>query len=336
MSHPAPHEVVRDLPAGLVARAVTVDDVEALTALERAVDLACTGTSASNPEEMADWLGEPSVQWGAGAAVVERASDVVASLVTVDEVASGRGWSFDTYTRPGDPDGRAIVFALTRAGLELGQRRWAGPAQAGEVDPAGLEATAACYEQETDLRAAFAALGFAEARRFWWMSIRHDRPAPPLDLPAGYSLRPVDVTDPAELHRMHDVGNTCFLDHYGFSPQPFEEWWEVRSSETEDPTQWKFVERDGQVAAYVRGSNRFASEGLGHVDSLGVLREHRGRGIAGALLRAHFADDIERGRSGTRLHVDSTSPTGATHVYERAGMRVEQEYISHTRPLLDT
>lgn len=334
MSLLAPHEVVRDLPGGLVARAVTSDDVAALTALERAVDLACTGTSASNAEEMADWLAEPSVQWGQGAAVVERRGDVVASLVTIDEVASGRGWSFDTYVRPGDSDARAIVFALTRAGLELGQRRWVAPAAAGDVDPAGLEATTACYEQETDTRAAFAALGFTEARRFWWMGIAHDGPAPEVELRDGYTMRPVDVTDPADLHRMHDVGNTCFLDHYDFAPQPFEEWFLVRSSETEDPGQWLFVERDGQIAGYVRGSNRFATEGLGHVDSLGVLREHRGRGLAGAMLRARFADDIARGRTGTRLHVDSASPTGATRVYERAGMHVEQEYIAHKRPLL--
>ena len=193
----------------------------------------------------------------------------------------------------------------------------------------------ACYPSESDVRAVLAELGFVEDRRFWRMIVEHDGPAEPVRLPDGYSLRVVRADVEADLHQLFEVANTCFADHYDFTPLPFDQWWEVLSGETEDPTQWLFVERDGEPAGYARGSDRYATEGLGYVASLGVLREHRGRGLAGALLRARFADDRDRGRSGTLLHVDSANPTGAIRVYESAGMRVDQEYVFHRRPLFD-
>jgi ribosomal protein S18 acetylase RimI-like enzyme len=89
------------------------------------------------------------------------------------------------------------------------------------------------------------------------------------------------------------------------------------------------------VAGWVRGSNRYAAEGAGYVASIGVLREHRSRGLARALLQARLADDAARGFERTLLHVDSESPTGATRLYEGVGMRVDVESVTFQRPLLD-
>lgn len=360
MRSPTPAEALRQLPGGLTARPVTTEDLAAVTQLIRDVDLAASGTTSTNEQECADMLGEPECRWGQGAAVVERGGELVGVLVTFDGVESGRGWSYDAYVQPGDPVETDLVDRLVRTGLSIGQQRWAEPATAGQVDVVGLVAKVACYPTETGLRAVLAALGFVEDRRFWRMIIEHgvarrdeappggagvagaatgapavDRPSMRIRLPDGYSLRAVRADDEEDLHRLFVIANTCFADHYDFTAQPFDQWLAVLSGETEDPDQWLFVERDGLPAGYVRGSDRFASEGLGYVASLGVLREHRGRGLAKALLRARFADDITRGRVGTLLHVDASNPTGALRVYESAGMRVDQEYVFHRRPLLD-
>ncbi len=59
---------------------------------------------------------------------------------------------------------------------------------------------------------------------------------------------------------------------------------------------------------------------VGYVAALGVRRAYRRRGIAEALLRTSFGQIHTRGGAGVSLHVDTQSTTGATRVYERAGM----------------
>ena len=67
--------------------------------------------------------------------------------------------------------------------------------------------------------------------------------------------------------------------------------------------------------------------------SIGVVREHRGHGVARALLRARMADDVARGFISTILHVDATNPTGATGLYESVGMVADSEFVGFHRPL---
>jgi mycothiol synthase len=60
----------------------------------------------------------------------------------------------------------------------------------------------------------------------------------------------------------------------------------------------------------------------GWVDELGVLAPGRGRGTGVALLRRSFAAFAGRGVRRVILSVDAENTTGATALYERAGMRV--------------
>jgi ribosomal protein S18 acetylase RimI-like enzyme len=60
----------------------------------------------------------------------------------------------------------------------------------------------------------------------------------------------------------------------------------------------------------------------GYVDSLGVLKEWRPRGIGTALLRRTFAELAGRGSREVRLGVDTQDVHGAVAVYEGVGMSV--------------
>jgi ribosomal protein S18 acetylase RimI-like enzyme len=55
---------------------------------------------------------------------------------------------------------------------------------------------------------------------------------------------------------------------------------------------------------------------------LAILGSHRGRGIGSAMLHRTFRALAARGQRRVMLTVNAENPTGATGVYERAGMRV--------------
>ena len=61
----------------------------------------------------------------------------------------------------------------------------------------------------------------------------------------------------------------------------------------------------------------------GIVEELGVRRPWRGHGLGLALLDLAFEEFERRGLTRAILTVDSENPTGATRLYERAGMSVE-------------
>lgn len=339
-----PAESIRDLPGGLAARPVTPEDVQALTALLRASDIAGCGLSSTNVEEMRDELDDPDCGWARGCATVWRGVELVGALIVFDGLAGDRGWMLDVYSSPGDPQAHEIQGALIDSALDEGRARWSAllgaPAWPARDLPAPV-AKSGCYANDPVTRAGLEARGFVEVRRFWRMSIEHD--SPPTDdseatagfpAPAGYSIRQFDGSL-EDMHAVHRTGQEAFLDHFDFTPMEFELWLEHIRGATEDSSQWLLAMHDGAAVGCARGSNRYASEGSGYVPSIGVVRAHRGRGVARALLLARFADDRARGRRSTVLHVDATNPTGATRLYESVGMSVDSEVVWFHRPLFD-
>ena len=350
MTHPHPlAEAVRDLPVGLSAFPATPGDVPGITALIRAVDVAGCGHSSSNEAEVHDDLAGRGCGWGRGAAVVRRAApaggqpapdaphggddagapvgDLVGALIVRDGLADGNGWDVDVFVAPGDPHEAAVAACLVAAGIEEGAVRW---------DRAGAPpvAASACFANDAMLREVLEAAGFEEVRRFWRMIRDHRAGEASADpaAPPGCAIRP--VAGEADLRTLHTIATTSFAEHFDFHPLAYDAWREQLSAATEDPSQWLLAEVDGIAVGFARGSDRYASEGLGYVASIGVLAAHRRLGIAAALLRTRFTDDARRGRRATLLHVDAANTTGATRVYEAAGMRVDQEYVWFHRALV--
>lgn len=71
----------------------------------------------------------------------------------------------------------------------------------------------------------------------------------------------------------------------------------------------------------------------GWVRVLGVRRGWRRRGVGLALLQQVFAAFYERGMTTVGLGVDAESPTGATRLYERAGMHPYEHIDTYERVL---
>ena len=74
---------------------------------------------------------------------------------------------------------------------------------------------------------------------------------------------------------------------------------------------------------------------LGWVSSLGVRRPWRRRGLALAILLHAFHELAARGKPRVGLGVDSQSLTGATRLYEKAGMHVVRESYEYERVIRD-
>lgn len=169
-------------------------------------------------------------------------------------------------------------------------------------------------------------LGYRAARRHYEMAIEMEV-APPAAgaLPDGLEIGTFRQDDARELH---DAIAESFADEWGFVSMPFEEWWEMRKGD--DHSLW-FVVRDGdRIAAYSRCE---AGRGGGFVGMLGVRRAYRRRGLGLALLLQSFGEFWRRDLPRVSLGVDSENPTGATRLYERAGMHVVSEDVTFEKEL---
>jgi ribosomal protein S18 acetylase RimI-like enzyme len=67
----------------------------------------------------------------------------------------------------------------------------------------------------------------------------------------------------------------------------------------------------------------------GWIDSLGTLREHRGKGIASALVAHSLHAFAAAGLTHASIGVDSENPSGAAQLYRRLGFQPQQRSITY-------
>ena len=88
-----------------------------------------------------------------------------------------------------------------------------------------------------------------------------------------------------------------------------------------------------ELAAFALDNPDDVDPDTGYVNLLGVRRPWRKQGLGEALLLHSFGVFRERGYTRATLGVDASSPTGATRLYERAGMRVYRDTVMLDRPV---
>jgi mycothiol synthase len=169
--------------------------------------------------------------------------------------------------------------------------------------------------------------GYGEVRRFREMVRDLDGlPAEP-KLPEGIRIAPFE---PADARSFHDTIVEAFRDEWGFAPMSFEEWKRRRVDEAD--TSLYFLAWDGaEPAGAIRCDAPSATDG--YVAALGVRAQWRRRGLGEALLSHAFGEMYRSGLGVVRLGVDSQNASGATRLYERAGMSVASEDVVYERRL---
>ena len=171
--------------------------------------------------------------------------------------------------------------------------------------------------------------GHRLVRYFWRMEIELGEAPPEPDAPAGYELRGYQPgSDDAELHAMHQQ---AFAEHWEFTSEPAAEWlrWRNRRGDY-DPAFWRLAVTGDEIAG---AALAFGDRNFGWILDLAVLPQHRKHGLGVALLQSAFRALVERGNTRIGLEVDSENETGATRLYERAGMHVTRRYATYEKRL---
>jgi mycothiol synthase len=180
-----------------------------------------------------------------------------------------------------------------------------------------------------DGRRLFEAHGFELIRFFWRMEIELGSEPPEPKPPDGFELRAYEPgLDDEALHAMHQE---AFAEHWEFTPHPLETWLAWRVERTDyDPVLWRLAVHGDQIAG---AALAFGSRSLGWILDLAVGPRWRRRGLGLALLQSSFRELYAGGVTRVGLEVDSENETGATRLYERAGMHVTRKYATFEKQL---
>lgn len=177
--------------------------------------------------------------------------------------------------------------------------------------------------------------GYEIVRHFWRMAVNLDADVGAVAWPDGIAVTTMESD--VDLRAAYKAGRAAFKDHWGHVDSSEEEGFARFTHRLEtDPDvdrSLRFLAVDGEEITgicYV-SPREGTDETTGYVEALGVRPAWRKRGIALALLRHAFGELKRRGHEACALHVDSESLTGATRVYEKAGMSVSE--LSHAYEL---
>jgi len=324
----SPKEMLMDThmnpPAPFLIRAAAWSDLEPVAQLILAV---CTKdgdpTVAIPPEELREEWQAPGFNLESDAYVAVTKEGRVIGFEEFFNRYAHAVLEGDGYVHP-DFMGRGVGTALLRA-LEERARQEMGQAET-DCRCVIRNTMAICDSIAQEMHTNE---GYFPIRYFWRMEISLDGAPPVPDWPWGIELRPFDAGAQAYLvYRAHEE---AFSDHWGHTPRSYEEWQHSTIKGDNFDAGLYFIAWEGsEIAGYAlcrqRGDN-------GWVGTLGVRRPWRKRGLGLALLHHSFGEFYRRGLPVIMLGVDAANPTGATRLYQRAGMTVASEYVSYEKEL---
>jgi mycothiol synthase len=290
------------------------DDFDAMLELMNAHQLAAFGEADVTEDELRTWLTSPSVEIERDIRLLEQDGRLIGYVDVDSNRADPPLWWCDLKVAP-DSDADSVAAELD-GWLEE------------RVDTGRVRV----WTSATDARvvAALERLGFAPARHSYRMEIDLVDETPEPVWPSGISVRTLAE---GEAQRIHGAFLEVWQDTSDPPNDTFEEWnhWLLRA-ETFEPTLW-FLALDGDELAGFGVCRKDTNDpAAGHVELLGVRRPWRKQGLGHALLLHAFRAFRRRGWTRGTLGVDASSPTGATRLYERAGMSVYRDTLFLERP----
>lgn len=286
--------MLTDLSPGLVARPLTVDDIDAVVDLMRRAEESFYGAPFIDHADVAAEWSLPSTDLATGSCAV-LTDDV---LVACAEVSRNRGY----VTVDQAHTGRGIGTALTRWTEQVLQARRSRTAQ--QVAP----------EPDTAAAALLSDHGYARSWTSWVKMSDQDTIAHRF-LPDGVRVRTFELADAEAAHAVIEDAFSAWI---GRERTTLEEWTiENLRRAGGDPAHHRVAIANGDV---VGASIVHDSDDTAWIYQLAVRDDHRGKGIAQELMASSF--EAARSRGVPRAALGTDTRTGALGLYERLGMRV--------------
>jgi mycothiol synthase len=299
------------LPEGFTLRGAQWEDAEAAATLVASDDRAVRGEAQWDVDDQRDWWSQLDLERNAW--LVENRGGLVATGSLLQRGEKLDGWiSIDPKFKR-----RGLATALVRI-VEERARELGGQA-----------VRLGAFGENTDGRLLLESLGYRDVRHHYEMRIDLETPPPEPKWPVGLRVVPFELTD---ARGVHAAINDAFAGEWNFHARSFEEWRALRlDAPTFDATLW-FVVKDGdEIAGFVCCSAK--QFGGPWIALIGVRSPWRRRGLGLALLHQAFGEFYRRGERAVALGVDADNSTGATRLYERAGMRVHAEDVTYQKEL---
>ncbi len=183
------------------------------------------------------------------------------------------------------------------------------------------------------VRDVMAARGYRIVRYFSRMVRGLDGSSPPVqdarELASDIRLLTPGAQDRELLRRAH---NDAFRDHWGAGEKSPEAWEHERSARCARPAfDSMALNARAELLAYVLCAQWVPREL--QIDTVGTVRDARGRGLAHACLSRTISAAAATGEYDlVDLWVDSDSPTGATRLYERVAFTRDKTLATMHRP----
>lgn len=196
-----------------------------------------------------------------------------------------------------------------------------------------------CDSHHIGTQQLFESVGLCYYRDSWEMEITLTEEPSPVILPGGYTIRP--YRHPDEFQEVILANEEAFEDHFGYvkkSPEQHLEQWQhlIDTDPYFDPSVWFVAEHleSGDIAGVAICRPRSWTDlNKAYLGSLSVRRSHRRQGLASALLKHTFHAFWLKGIKTITLSVDANNLTGATDLYEKAGMHVSRHLMMYEKEL---
>ena len=289
------------------------DDFASILELMNRHQLAAFGEADVVADELRTWFATPTLDPNRDVRLLERSGRLVGYVDTERAEATDRWWSDVKVDPEVDIDTvlpELIEWLDQRTGSGI-LRVWTAAEDARVVD-------------------AYARLGFAPHRHSYRMELSLDGDERVPSWPNGIRVREFV---PDDVERVYEANIEVWLDASDPIEESFDEWrrW-TTEREGFDPALWFLAFAGDELAGFSLCRQDDTDSNAGYVALLGVRRPWRRMGLGEALLLHSFDAFRERGYARATLGVDASSPTGATRLYERAGMSGYRDTVFLERP----
>ncbi|MEL6307098.1 MAG: GNAT family N-acetyltransferase [Chloroflexota bacterium] len=324
------------LPAGITTRPLTLEDAEIVAQFSDAHNAAKGYPSVADVEDI-------KVDWQAPKFNLAESS---LAIFAEDGELIGYGTLWDNSEIPVKPRLNWVVRDdLYGSGIDQYLMQWLENKAERVIEKCPPDAKITIgmsvlegYQKRMD---AIASAGYEHKRSWYRMLIDMTEQPPAPSLPENILMRPMNYPD--EFRDVAIADRDAFRDHYGYVEEPIDEMvkeWQYYIDKdpifTPDVYHIAVDTNTGQITGVcLCRMEQWGKPDTAYVESVGVIPAYRRQGIAQGMLYHAFNDFWERGRKKVALHVDATSLTGATRLYERVGMHVAENWMSYNKVLRD-